>query len=73
MRLAQEPLVLRLVGDDQIRPVDSDADIPGVHGLPGKKVLAEVAGQRKAVPPDHPMITTARLVGTCLGDEIPNI
>ena len=35
--------------------------------------LAEVAGQRKAVPPDHPMITTARLVGTCLGDEIPNI
>lgn len=34
--------------------------------------LAEVAGKRKVVPPDHPMITTARLVGTCLGDEIPN-
>jgi 6-phosphofructokinase 1 len=33
--------------------------------------LEAVAGQRKAVPPDHPMITSARLVGTCLGDEIP--
>jgi 6-phosphofructokinase 1 len=34
--------------------------------------LEEVAGQRKVVPPDHPMITSARLVGTCLGDVIPN-
>lgn len=33
--------------------------------------LEDVAGQRKVVPPDHPMITSARLVGTCLGDEIP--
>ena len=33
--------------------------------------LEEVAGQRKTVPPDHPMITSARLVGTCLGDAIP--
>lgn len=34
--------------------------------------LEEVAGQRKIVPQDHPMITSARLVGTCLGDMIPN-
>jgi 6-phosphofructokinase 1 len=34
--------------------------------------LEEAAGQRKAVPADHPMITTARLIGTCLGDKIPN-
>ena len=33
--------------------------------------LEEVAGKRKTVPTDHPMITSARLVGTCLGDEIP--
>ncbi len=34
--------------------------------------LEEVAGQRKIVPADHPMIVTARLVGTCMGDEVPN-
>ena len=34
--------------------------------------LEDVAGKRKVVPADHPMITSARLVGTCLGDEIPN-
>ncbi len=34
--------------------------------------LEEVAGKRKIVPPDHPMIMSARLVGTCLGDTIPN-
>lgn len=33
--------------------------------------LEEVAGKKKIVPPDHPMIVSARLVGTCLGDEIP--
>jgi 6-phosphofructokinase len=27
-----------------------------------------VAGQLKRVPPDHPWVTSARLVGTCLGD-----
>ena len=31
--------------------------------------LEEVAGKRKVVPLDHPMIETARLVGTCLGDK----
>ncbi len=30
--------------------------------------LKEVAGQLKRVPPDHPWVTSARLVGTCLGD-----
>jgi len=31
--------------------------------------LEEVAGNRKTVPPDHPWLQTARLVGTALGDE----
>jgi ATP-dependent phosphofructokinase / diphosphate-dependent phosphofructokinase len=30
--------------------------------------LEKVAGKRKAVPPDHQWIETARKVGTCLGD-----
>jgi len=30
--------------------------------------LEEVVGKRKMVPPDHPWIRSARLVGTCLGD-----
>jgi len=31
--------------------------------------LEEVAGKKNLVPPDHPWVRTARLVGTCLGDE----
>jgi 6-phosphofructokinase len=31
--------------------------------------LEEVAGKKNLVPPDHPWVTTARLVGTCLGDK----
>ena len=34
--------------------------------------LEDVAGKRKIVPADHPMIATARLVGTCMGDAVPN-
>ena len=30
--------------------------------------LEDVAGNRKTIPPDHPIIESARLVGTCLGD-----
>lgn len=30
--------------------------------------LEKVAGKRKTVPLDHPWVTSARLVGTCLGD-----
>jgi len=41
-------------------------------GLCKPIALDQVAGKRKIVPPDHPMITSARLVGTCLGDSIPN-
>jgi 6-phosphofructokinase 1 len=33
--------------------------------------LEQVAGRRKTVPNDHPMIVSARLVGTCLGDKSP--
>jgi len=33
--------------------------------------LEKVAGQTKLVPPDHPWITSARLVETCLGDHWP--
>ncbi|MCY2932226.1 MAG: 6-phosphofructokinase, partial [Planctomycetota bacterium] len=31
--------------------------------------LEKVAGHRRVVPPDHPLIETARLVGTCMGDR----
>ena len=31
--------------------------------------LEEVAGNKKLVPPDHPWVKTARLVGTSLGDQ----
>jgi 6-phosphofructokinase 1 len=31
--------------------------------------LKQVAGKRKIVSPDHPWIQSARLVGTCFGDE----
>ena len=30
--------------------------------------LKDVVGRRKVVPPDHPWIASARMVGTCLGD-----
>jgi 6-phosphofructokinase 1 len=30
--------------------------------------IEEVAGKIKLVPPDHPLIRTARLVGTSFGD-----
>jgi len=33
--------------------------------------LEQVAGKRKIVPIDHPMIVSARLVGTCMGDKSP--
>ncbi len=33
--------------------------------------LEQVAGKRKTVPKDHPMIVSARLVGTCMGDKSP--
>ncbi len=33
--------------------------------------LAEVADRTKTIPPDHYMVDTARLVGTCFGDEAP--
>ena len=32
--------------------------------------LASVAGQKKLVPRDHPWLETARLVDTCLGDDL---
>ena len=35
----------------------------GVEPVP----LEEVAGKKKLVPPDHPWLEAARLVGTCLG------
>jgi 6-phosphofructokinase 1 len=37
----------------------------GVTAVP----LEEVVGKRKMVPSNHPWIQSARLVGTCLGDE----
>lgn len=34
--------------------------------------IEEVAGKRRHVPLDHPWVSAARLVGTCLGDEMPH-
>jgi 6-phosphofructokinase 1 len=34
--------------------------------------IEQAAGKRKIVPPDHPMLASARLVGTCMGDQIPS-
>jgi 6-phosphofructokinase 1 len=40
-----------------------------VRGQKYKPVpLKKVAGRRKSVPPDHPWIRSARLVGTSFGD-----
>jgi 6-phosphofructokinase 1 len=33
--------------------------------------LEKIAGKRKVVPVDHPMIVSARLVRTCMGDKSP--
>ena len=33
--------------------------------------LEKVAGKRKTVPKDHPMIVSARLIRTCMGDKSP--
>jgi 6-phosphofructokinase 1 len=30
--------------------------------------LEEVAGKKKLVPPDHPLVQSARFVGTSFGD-----
>jgi len=35
----------------------------------GAVPLSEVAGKIKPVPRDHRLIRTARLVGTCMGDD----
>lgn len=37
----------------------------GCEAVPLKKVVS----QKNLVPPDHSWISTARLVGTCMGDE----
>jgi 6-phosphofructokinase 1 len=34
--------------------------------------IEQIAGIRKIVPADHPMIASARMIGTCMGDRIPN-
>ncbi|OGV77847.1 MAG: 6-phosphofructokinase [Lentisphaerae bacterium RIFOXYB12_FULL_65_16] len=34
--------------------------------------IERVAGNLKVIPPDHSLIESARLVGTCLGDRWPN-
>lgn len=39
----------------------------GDHAVPVP--LAEVAGKKKLVEPDHPWVKTARRLGTCLGDK----
>jgi len=34
--------------------------------------IEDVAGKRRYVPMDHAWVSAARLVGTCLGDEMPH-
>jgi hypothetical protein len=34
--------------------------------------IAHVASERRRVPLDDPWVSAARLVGTCLGDEMPH-
>jgi 6-phosphofructokinase 1 len=34
--------------------------------------LEEIVGNKRTVPLDHLWIKTARHVGTCLGDSLPN-
>jgi 6-phosphofructokinase 1 len=36
----------------------------GIEAMP----LEKVAGRKKLVPPDHPLVVSARRVGTNLGD-----
>jgi len=31
--------------------------------------LEKIAGKRRQVPLDHELVRSARLIGTCLGDE----
>ena len=48
---------------DGIHGVMVAARSDSVEPLP----LAEVAGRKKLVPPDHPWVEAARLTGVCLG------
>ena len=42
----------------------------GIHGEKCVRVpLEEVAGKRRVVPLDHELVTSAREIGMCLGDE----
>ena len=42
----------------------------GVHGEHCERVpLEKIAGKRRQVPLDHELVRSARLIGTCLGDE----
>ena len=36
-------------------------------GVPGSVALAEVAGHNRTVPLNHPLLTSARQIGVCLG------
>ena len=36
-------------------------------GVPGSVALADVAGRNRTVPLDHPLLTSARQIGVCLG------
>jgi 6-phosphofructokinase 1 len=50
--------------NDRVYGVMVAARGDGVEPVP----LEKVAGKKNLVPPDHPWVHSAKLVGTCLGD-----
>ena len=62
-RYGHEALQLVVGGEWNRVVVMQDAEIRNVP-------IAEVADRQRLVPPDHPLVETARGVGTCMGDAI---
>lgn len=53
---------------NQKRSSTKSSGVPSSNWTQTLSPLDEVAGHRKDVPLDHPMMETARLSGTCMGD-----
>jgi 6-phosphofructokinase 1 len=53
---------------DLMRKRDFGRMVAMRNGLVGSVALSEVAGKTRRIPDGHELITTARRVGTCLGD-----